>query len=58
MKNKIKNLNETEKLLCIYNILLDEERNSAKKEYISNIIERLDKRLGKEDAHDERTNED
>lgn len=57
MRTKSKNLNESEKILSILNILDDREVNLEKKEHLSNIIQKLEKRLGKEDVNKERTNE-
>ena len=57
MRTKSKNLNESEKILSILNILDDREANLEKKEHLSNIIRKLEKRLGKEDVNKERTNE-
>ena len=57
MKNKIKNMNETEKLLGILNLLEENESDINKREHFSNIIERLDKRIGKDSVKKEGTNE-
>ena len=57
MKNKIKNMNETEKLLGILNLLEENESDINKREHFSNIIERLDKRIGKESVKKEGANE-
>lgn len=57
MRIKNKKLNESEKLLSILNLLDERETNDIKKEYLGNIIKRLERRIGKEDVNEKETNE-